>query len=461
VERDKLIAQVQVVQRYVRSGQLKKAVPEMERLVQAEPNDIKLRLELADLHARAAEPHKAVEQLLTVARRYEKDSFGLKAMGCYLQVMKLEPNQREAALALGHHYSEHGLYAEAARCFDRALASSKSESERLTVIQKLLELDPDNLGDRVRLAEAFSAQGQLQEAARELRKVADVLEHKAGDQDYPRVAERLLYHQPDDANVAKRLAAIYVAQDEPQRALPKLKKAYESRPEDLEVLSLLADTFGQLGQVHKSVAVLKEMARIYDSGGLVHERDECWQKVLTLDPNDPQAREVLGTASQEAVGQTFEVPYHSAPLPSAKPARDPGAGKAAKADKAGDDFDDFDDFEGDEVGFGGTAENTIVDDAYLPDDLREEIGVALTLPGAPSEPPPASSTALQEDLRELDFYIGNGLLAEAEAHLKELGTRHGADNPLLDRRAQQLAKMKPRLGEGATPAGAGGEGTNR
>lgn len=413
----------------------------MERLVAAEPNDIKLRLELADIYTRAEEPSKAVDQLLQVARRYEKEGFGLKAMGCHLQVMRLQPQNRDAAQALGKHYAEHGLYGEAARAFDRALAGTTDPLQRLQIAQTILELDPDNLADRVRLAEALSAQGQLQEAAKELRRVADVLEHKAGDNDYPRIAERLLYHQPDDAFVAKRLAAIYVAQDEPQRALPKLKKAYEARPEDLEVLGLLADAFGQLGQVHKSVAVLKEMARIYDAGGLVHERDECWTKVLTLDPNDPQAREVLGNQSPDSVGQTFEVPYHAAPLPSARTAgaaavRPPGAGGPGGPDE----FDAFDDFDGEEVGFGGTAENTIVDDAFLPAEMRDELAMNLTFASEPAE---VESAALQEDLRELDFYIGNGLMTEAEALLRELGARHGPNSPSLERRAQQIARAKP------------------
>jgi len=435
VEKEKIAVQVA---RYVRSGQLKKAVPELERLVSIEPNDIRLKLELADLYVRCQEVPRAVDQLLQVARRYEKDGFGLKAMGCYLQVMRLSPQNRDAALALGRHYTEHGLYTEASKAFGQALASSSDESARLFAIEAMLDLDSDNIADRLRLAEAFSAQGKLQEAARELRKVVDFLEHKAGDLDYPRVAERLLYHQPDDAVVAKRLAAIYVANDEPQRALPKLKKAYDARPEDLEVLSLLADTFGQLGQVHKSVAVLKEMARLYDQGGLNHERDECWTKVLALDANDPQAREVLGSSSPESVGQTFEVPYHQAPLPGPKspePKAKPDAGRTA-------DFDDFDDFDGEEVGFGGTAENTIVDDAFLPDDLRGDTGIGLQL-GAEAPPAPdAGQGALQEDLRELDFYIGNGLTTEAEVLLKDLVVRHGADNPLVDRRAQQVAKLR-------------------
>ncbi|MFO0749450.1 MAG: tetratricopeptide repeat protein [Myxococcota bacterium] len=447
MERDRIAA---TVSKHVRSGQLKKAIPELEKLVLAEPNDVRLRLELADLHARASEEVRAVDQLMQVARRYEKDGFGLKAMGVYLQVQRLQPGNRDAALALGRQYAEHGLYSETAKAFEKALAASPPSAtnapERLAVIQTLLDLDPDNLADRLRLAEAYSAQGQLADAARELRRVAEVLEHKAGDAEYPRVAERLLYHQPDDASVAKKLAAIYIAQDEPQRALPKLKKAYDARPQDLEVLGLLSECFGQLGQVHKSVAVLKEMARIYDHSGLLHERDECWTKVLALDPNDPQAKDALRTSKPEAVPTTFEVPYHAAPLALAgahagPPGATAGAPGAAKGQSMSD-FDDFDaDFDGDEPGFGGTVENTIVDDAYVPDDVRAVLGDGLALGGTPQAAEQQGGSALQEDLRELDFYINNGLSGEAEALLKELVARHG-EHPLLDRRAQQVSKMK-------------------
>lgn len=427
------------VARFVRAGQLAKAVPELERLVNLEPADARFRLELAVLYSKVGQTGKAVDQLVQLARRYEKDGFGLKALGCWLQVSRLAPDHKDAALALGSHYAAHGLLSDAAAAFGRAVAGVTDDVARLRTVEKILELDPENVADRIRLAEGLSARGFLPEAARELRKVADVIEHKIGDHDYPRVAERLLYHQPDDPVVAKRLAAVYVSQEEPQRALPKLKKAYDARPEDLEILTLLADCFAQLGQVHKSVAVLKEMARLYDLGGLVHERDECWTKVLGLDPNDPQARQVLGNASQEA-GQTFEVPYHAQPLPKTEAPPPPRESKVEA--KKSTEFDDFDDFDGDEVGFGGTAENTIVDDAFLPDDLREGSGLGLALGAEPAPAPDTGKAALQEDLKELDFYIGNGLTTEAEALLKDLMVRHGADNPLLDRRAQQVAKLK-------------------
>ncbi len=454
VERDRI---AQSVAKYVRQGQLKRAIPEMEKLVLGEPSSARLRLEFADLLQRADDKDQAVEQLCQVARRYEKDGFGIKALGVYLQVQRLQPANREAALALGRHYCDHGRFTEAARAWDKALQAAPDAAARLSVVQAILDHDPDNITDRVRLAEAYSGLGALQDAARELRRVADMLEHKAGDADYPKVAERLLYHQPDDAAVAKKLAAIYLTQEEPQRALPKLRKAYEARPQDLEILGLLAESFSQLGQVHKSVAVLKEMARLYDQSGLLHERDECWTRVLMLDPTDPQAREVLRGPQNEAVGTTIEVPYHTGqaapptPPPSspdvvsvASPpmafAAAPAASTTAPTLRQKSDFDDFElSLDSDEPGFGGTVENTIVDDAFVPDDaLGAGPEGGLALPGSAAD---SVSGALQEDLRELDFYVNNGLASEADALLKELVQRHG-EHPLLDRRAQQVAKLR-------------------
>jgi tetratricopeptide (TPR) repeat protein len=428
-EREKLAIQVA---RHVRAGAYAKALPEMDRLVQLEPHDMRLRLELADLCLRNGDKARAVDELVHAARRYEKDGLGLKAMGCYLQVTRIDPSHREVALALGRHYTEHGLFREASLAYARALEAAKDQAIRLQTIASILESDQDNLVDRIRLAEAMSAQGLLQDAARELRKVLEVFEGKAADHDYPRVAERLLYHQNDDPSVAKRLAALCVASDEPQRALPRLKKAYESKPEDLELLHLLADTFERLGQVHKAVAVLKEMVRIYDAGGLQHERDECWTRVLRLEPNDPQARAAMGASSPGPEEQTFEVPYHPGPAvhqPSAlaTPVLKPATVKS--------DFDDLDDFDSDEIGFGGAAETTLVDDKFVPEEVLSQAAAALELNAAPA-------SGLQEDLRELDFYIANGLRAEADALVRTLGARYGANNPLIDRRAQQVASMR-------------------
>ena len=438
VDKEKLVASAQ---RHLKRGQVKKAIAEVERLVVDDSNDLRARLELADLYERGNEPKRAVTVYIEAAQHYERSNFGIKALAVYLRATKLDPKNREAHAALGRLYAEQGMFAEAASRFQTALdcaTGAEAARARLDVTSAMLELDPDNLGDRLRLAEGYSALGLRAEALTELRSVALALDERAAESDFQVVAERLLWHKPDDFEIARTLAASYVAQEEPQRALAKLKMAFEAKPRDLEILGLLAEAFNQLGQVHKSVAVLKEMARIYDESGLIHERDECYTRILMLDPNDKSARDAVGEPSTEAEGQTLEfAPESSRARPSTSRSKRP-------APEASDDFDDFDfDFDDeDEIGFGGVAENTIVDDAFIPDDVREhldqESALSLAVPGATDGP---ATSALQEDLRELDFYINNGLVGEAAGLLHELFNRHGR-HPLLERREQQLSGMR-------------------
>jgi pilus assembly protein FimV len=468
VEKDRLVASAQ---RNLKKGQTKKAIADLERLVSADTGDMRAKLELADLYLQANDRPNAVKTFLRCAERYASDGFGIKAMGLYLQVTRVQINGPEASkahLALGKHYAEHGQLASAGTHFDKALTTLDDAAklgDRLAIVTAILDVDPENIGDRIRLAETYSGLGMMNEAVTEFRAVAETLDKQAGDDDYHVVAERILYHQADDANVAKRLASFYVDREEPQRALAKLAKAFDAAPRDLEVLGLLAEAFNQLGQVHKSVSVLKEMARLYDDNGLIHERDECHTKILLLDPNDRSAREALGESNSSGEGQFLEFQQHLLPQPTTNaalgqvlpassvppplstmpPMMDPASGMIAAGDDLDSDFD-FDFEDDDEIGFGGTAENTIVDDAFIPEDVRQHLGsdsgLKLSVPGADTPPPGEKAAgALQEDLRELDFYINNGLLEEADALLGELTSRYG-EHPLLDRRTRELASIR-------------------
>ena len=109
------------------------------------------------------------------------------------------------------------------------------------------------------------------------------------------MAERLLFHRPTDIDICKELASIYLEQNYPQRALPKLHLCYKSRPRDTEVLTILSSVFEQLHQTHKAVVTLKELARIYEESGLRNERDDALMSVLKLDSGDQEAKAALSS----------------------------------------------------------------------------------------------------------------------------------------------------------------------
>ncbi|MEZ4269201.1 MAG: tetratricopeptide repeat protein [Myxococcota bacterium] len=306
MNKNKLLASAQ---KYMRKGQYKKAIAEYEKVLKEFPADVRARLNLANLYYRQKDLDRAVDSFLKVARIYEDGGFTLKAIAVYKQVLKIVPDREELFVALASNYQQHGLLNEAAAQYREALRLLEGKGDqlgKLNVIRQILELDPENLPDRLRLAEAYSALGQITDAVREFRRVAETLERLGYTEDFQRTAERLLYHQPDDAAMAKRVAASYVAAQHPQKALPKLKTAFRAAPRDLEVLGTLADAFNQLGQTHKAVTVLKEMARLYDKSGLENERNECLMEILVLNPDDASARRVVAPRVPEEPGGTIE-----------------------------------------------------------------------------------------------------------------------------------------------------------
>ena len=105
--------------------------------------------------------------------------------------------------------------------------------------------------------------------------------------------------------------------------------------------------------------------------------------------------------------------------------------------RRGDDGDfDFDD-DDDDLGFGdeGVGEKTLVDNLFIPDDVLADVQAGLDW-AEPSDESKggAEDRKVREDLRELDFYIKNGLKDEAKALLDELAVKHGEHPELMQRR---------------------------
>jgi len=302
MDKDKVIS---AAQSYVQKGQVRKAIAEYERVVKVDPADNRARLKLADLYMRQGDTSNAVDTLTEVAKRYESDGFALKAVAVYKQLNRICPGQSAMHLALAQNYCQLGLINDARAQYSQAMDAMNGDQDglaRLRVAGQLLDLEPDNLRDRIRLAEAYAAMGQLKSAVREFRKVAQALEGTEYTEDFRRVGERLLYHQPDDNGMARKLAESYALSGQPEQALPKLKMAFRNAPRDLEVLGTCADVFEQIGQAHKAVTVLKEMARLYDRSGLEEERDDCFSRILSLSPDDSDAARLVeaGEGSQAA-----------------------------------------------------------------------------------------------------------------------------------------------------------------
>lgn len=306
--------------KFVDKGQLDKAVKEYLRIVREDPRDVRVWLKIGDLYAKKGSKQEAVETYLRVAHFYHEQGFFLKAVAVYKQILKLDPRLVDVNLKLAELYRQLGLMSDAMQHFEAVAAHFHREGntrDALAAVRKLVDLDPENIATRIKLAELYSKEGMTQDAVGAFAVACDQLRRQGRQDDFIKVAERLLFHQPDNHALNRELAALYLHRNDPRRALQKLQVTFKADPRDVDTLALLAAAFQALEQKSKTVSVLKELARIHQENKALEKAAEVFRRILELSPNDADATAFLNE--------------HGKPPAQAAPPATPAAVAAAAA----------------------------------------------------------------------------------------------------------------------------------
>src|SRR5882757_40990 len=297
--------------KFVDRGQIDKAVKEYLRIVHEDPKDVRVWLKIGDLYAKKGAKQDAIETYLKVARFYHDQGFFLKAVAVYKQILKLDPRLVDVSLKLAELYRQLGLMSEAMLHFETVAAHFHREGntkEALATVKKLVDLDPENIATRIKLAELYSKEGLLDEAATQFTHACEQLRRQGRQDDFLKVAERLLWHKPDNHALNRELAGLYLRRNDPRRALQKLQACFKADPRDVETLGLLAQAFQALDQKAKTVSVLKELARIHNENKQRDKAADVFRKILEFVPNDPDALQFLGPQQKPAVAPAPQQP---------------------------------------------------------------------------------------------------------------------------------------------------------
>jgi tetratricopeptide (TPR) repeat protein len=291
IKKDKHLA---AAQKFLERGQEERALEEFARVVQEDANDTRTWLKMAEIHARRGALEQARDIYLRTAEIYTEQGFPRKAMTVYKSVLKLTPGLPHVRERLADTYRQQGMIADALRelelCANELQQAGKIE-EMLPALRKIVGLHPDNIASRIRLAETASQMGKVDEAVHELSQLAVQVKAQGRADDFVRVAERLLFHRPDDFAVARELAAAYIARMNPRLALVKLQAPLKAAPRDPHNVTLLAEALAQL-DAPKAVSVWRELAELHDAAGRLNDRDVAVRAALALDPTNGETREL-------------------------------------------------------------------------------------------------------------------------------------------------------------------------
>src|SRR6185436_12998388 len=99
---------------------------------------------------------------------------------------------------------------------------SGNSVDALDVLKRMVELDAENVASRIKLAESYSRENMNSDAIEQFGRAAEILKRQGRIDDYIKVAERLVYHDPNRIEVIKELAIMYLKRNDTKRGLAKL-----------------------------------------------------------------------------------------------------------------------------------------------------------------------------------------------------------------------------------------------
>jgi tetratricopeptide (TPR) repeat protein len=296
-KKDKFLA---AAQKFLERGSLDKALAEFLKAVQEDAKDTRTWLRIAEIHVKRGDNEKATEVYLKTADLYVEQGFFQRAVAVYKNIIKLSPGFVEAYLKLADIYRQLGLLSDAVQQYELAAGVYQrggKVKEAMAAMRQIVDINPEQPVSRIKLAEAASQANLIPEAIQEFQRAGDLLRGQGRIDEYLRVAERLIFHQPDNVILAKEVARQYIDRNNARFALAKLQACFKVDAKDTETLDLLARAFEQLGQTAKTVSVLKELAKVYAESGRNNERMATFKRVLQLDPADQEARDALSSRS--------------------------------------------------------------------------------------------------------------------------------------------------------------------
>lgn len=334
---------IEAAAKLVAKGAYDKAIKEYQKILEIDPKDVRILQKMGELYQKKNDSSQAAQYFTRVAESYTTDGFFLKAVALYKQVLKLDPSLIDINIKLAELHQHLQLLGEAMAYYQIVANHHDKQGDTrasLDVLKKMVDLDPDNVASRVKLADLYVREGMNGEAMGEFQRAAEHLKRSNRIDDYLRVAERLSAMDPNNLGLARELAELYLQRNDQKRALAKLQICFKADSRDIETLRLLAVAFQGLGQTSKTISVYKELARAYEDRGQQSEAEQVWLQVSQLDPNDPdvQAREAALAPPPSAPPMPVASAVVTAAAPvyqPAQPAQQATAAQAAYAAPAG------------------------------------------------------------------------------------------------------------------------------
>ncbi|MGA8764313.1 MAG: tetratricopeptide repeat protein [Candidatus Sulfotelmatobacter sp.] len=227
-------------EKYVQQGKLQNAISEYEKILKSDAKDLTVANTVGDLYARLGENGKATDCFKSVGDAYASQGFTVKAIAIYKKISKLKPSL-ESVLKLAELYTQQGLFNDARSQYlqvaEEFLKAGELENA-VRIFQKILEMDPENVNMRVRLAEVYVRLNKKNEAWQIFSAAAESLRSKGSLTGAEEILQRMLTLDPGNSYALLMQGRSLLESGDAEAAIESLQKIsdLDSNPEGLRDL---------------------------------------------------------------------------------------------------------------------------------------------------------------------------------------------------------------------------------
>lgn len=289
LNRDKILEAAKL---FIEEGKYERAIKEYNKLLDADPKDTRVKLQIAELFIKLRQTQNAIKTYREVAEIHVKDGFFLKAVTVYKNILRLNPSLIDINLALAELYQKMGLTQDAIHQYE-ILANTYDRQglfpEALAMRQKLVELAPNNANFRIRLAENLQRDEKIEESIDQLEILATQYREAETQPDkLIELYERILPHRPDNIPMLIDLIRLNYGKENYKRALQLLEQHAKQLHDNTELLEMQAYMYGKLNQLESARVKYQELAEHYLEGGNSNAALDAYQKILYLLPEESE-----------------------------------------------------------------------------------------------------------------------------------------------------------------------------
>lgn len=305
---------IKTAQKYLSKGQIDKAIAEWQKLANAFRDGNSYNF-LGDLYLKKNDKSSAIVEYHKAAKVYIHEGFSLKALAIFKKVLNLDPKDTQALIALGELNEEKNIFTDAIKYYLAAadtLSKKNRRNELLEVYTRILNLAPKNVQLKTKVAELFSKEGFVAEAASEYCSIGRLYSEQHDYENAKSFIMKAIEIQPSNKGALMELSSLAELTGNLDQAINYMHSAMEKAGADSELLMRNAQLLIKKGSVEEATKLISDVLAKEPNNrharkllGELHEKNgnlqEAWQEYsavidsMVADDNPQEAVKILAT----------------------------------------------------------------------------------------------------------------------------------------------------------------------